>query len=117
MNRAKKAFIDKFTLMGDSESGFCGTISDVGCTGAEVGLRKCRFCKGTQQNVMNTITDSYWIECACGIELHSSSTLDDGSAYSDLECHGSFNSADDCRKSHEAAFTHIINKWNTLGSA
>lgn len=114
MKKALQAFESKVTFYGDFENGFFGSIED-NCSGSDVGLRECPFCKGTHQLIQNTHSDSYWITCACGVELQSSHMTEDGGSYCDLECGGSFFTEDACRIAHQAAFIHIINKWNTLG--
>lgn len=75
-------------------------------------LKKCPFCGGGLQVIHNGGNPSYWIECACGAEMHAHHSNKDGSGWSDLKLPAIFESEDLARSAHEMAIKHIIDKWN-----
>ena len=80
-----------------------------------VNLNPCAFCGGSDQKIVNTHTDYYWISCACGVELRSGHIdLTDGISYSDLPASGPFPTKSDARKAHEFTLKYVIDKWNRL---
>jgi len=117
MEKALQAFDSNIEIHGDKSHGYFATLKHESCSGAAVGLRECQFCKGNRQRVVNTTTDSYWIECACGIQLNSDHIDDDGGSYSDIDCGHSFSGRAECLAAHKKAFLHVVNKWNSLGAA
>lgn len=102
---------EKLKIYGDQEQGYSGHIEEGGVTGVEAGLKKCGFCKGMNQRIVNTHSPHYWIECACGAQMHAEH-FDEKGYWPDKEYDDPLLSEVSCRLAHEDALRHIINKWN-----
>lgn len=122
MQKALQVFSSKVKFHTIHQNSYLGSL-EKGCTGSDVGLRECQFCKGTQQLIRNAYTAHYWIDCACGITLHSCHLDKHGAALCDMsgrdyDEQGSqekFRTLEACQEAHKAAFLHVINKWDSLG--
>jgi glutathione S-transferase len=62
-------------------------------------LKPCPFCGGSDLEVANTHTASYWVECMCGAQRGG--TPQNGRS----------------RRSHRLAFLDAINAWNERAPA
>lgn len=104
--------IDNLDVFGDKEQGYGATLRNV--SGEVVGLNPCAFCGGHQQEILNTHTPEYWIECSCGVSLENSYKDSSGHPWSDLVVEDTFSNKSDCIAKHQEAFDYIINKWQKL---
>lgn len=70
-------------------------------------LLPCPFCGSNEQEVQNTHSAAYWIECECGVQKYGENFVDEAE---EAETEAELLSA------HEQAFMAAVNGWNERAS-
>ena len=67
---------------------------------------QCPFCGSSNQEIQNTWTAGYWIECECEVQVH-------GAYATELDGFDHVGEVDFSESAHTAAAKDALNKWNT----